>query len=163
MNELSLIDYTSIYETSLKKGKNQQLLTKFLREHNFNFFHNYTLKEMGIELNLKPEHEKLEVGLLIRNDEPDKFLFYVFHLMHPRSSSIYIYMNGQYYTTIHKPLANANHNFRKPLHGFKFPAYMTYDERKEWRAEFFKLKKGKIKETSEFYKEHEPEILILKK
>lgn len=162
MNKLTLVDYTSIYETALKKGKNQRKLTEFLREHNFDFFHTYTLEKLGIKLNLLPEHKDLEVGVLRLDNEIDPFLTFVFHFMGKRSSSVYIYFNGSYFETIHVPLAHDNHNFRKPIHGYKFPAYMTYDERKDWRYEHQKLKKGTLTIKSSFYKEHEPYVQILK-
>lgn len=162
MDKLLLTDYTSIHEGALRKAKNQRKFADFLREHDFEFFHHYTLKELGIQLTVKPEHDNLEICILTIDGNPDPFLFYVFHMMGKRSSSIYVYLNGNYFETLHIPLAHDNHNWRKPVHGYKFPAYMTYDERKLWRYEHVKIQKGKVDKPSSFYKEHEPHVEILK-
>lgn len=161
MTKLSLNDYTSIHESALRKGKNQRKFADFLREHNFDFFHTYTLEELGVKLNLLPEHQNLQIAILREGEQINPFLFYVFHLMGKRTSSIYVYINNQYFDVVHIPLAHDNHNFRKPIAGFKFPNYMTYDERKDWRYQHLKIVANKMEPTS-FYLEHKPHVKILK-
>lgn len=172
--ELTISDYISILTTSLSKGKNQIKLTQFLREHRYEFVDRHLITEKKLELDILPEHQEHSFMVLVRrpDSEPpyttgkadfDVFLSYGVKLLGRRCPDVHIYLNGRFWKTFHIPVGQEDHNFRKPKTMHKFPKAMSYQERKEWREENEKVKKGKIKKPSDFYLFWKPEIQIFEK
>jgi len=103
-------------------------------------------------------------GLNTVRGEYDLDLILAIKLNGKKNQNIHIYEELKYVRTIKKPWKDSQGIlWRKVKAGWKFPATMSYDLRKDWRKEQKKLEKNPNLKPSAFYLEWEPLVQKIEK
>ena len=156
----------------LKKAENQRSMDKallILRSYSFVFFTPESFAELYPELGnwIEPKHRSYSVMIHEKKPmtlkEPGEYDVSPFYLLiklnGKKTSNIHVYEDGKYSRTIKKPWKDAeNILWRKVRASVKFPDAMTYDERRQWRAEAKKVAKNPNYEPSDFYLKWTPQV-----
>lgn len=137
-----------LLNTMLAKCKTQEKVFEFLKEYQFTFLTSDILEHVDKELfELNPKHAKYQflVRLVKEAKDPknDKFDFRLaigMKILGKKRDRILIYQWGKYKKRVEIPWANKEDiNFKKVVKLLIFPDWLSYEERKRWRAEHRKF------------------------
>lgn len=151
------------------KSKNIEHYLDYLRSLNFHFmdskpFHEaFKLSKNPLQWVPKPEHEKLQ-WMVRENSQGLCFDFVVsIKLWGYKKNKFYIY--HQYSNNpvkIKLKWKDADDiNFKKMTKKWAFPDYLTYDERRDWRALHRKVQRNPAYSAPEWYYKVLPDIIYL--
>lgn len=100
----------------------------------------YAVKRISFDSS-KPENDKYEYSLILGIDYYGK-----------RRQTIPVFLRGEKLGVKKLPWPESHRNFKEKKAGVSFPAYMTIEERKDWRAIHRKIMNGR--KPTDFYLEH---------
>jgi tRNA U34 5-carboxymethylaminomethyl modifying enzyme MnmG/GidA len=153
--------------TYVVKAANQELVQKYLRSLRYEFF---TFEQINLKLGKKPietQHQRYQfMARPTVNKEKviDTRLIVGIKIIGKLVDSIIIYRDYNFYMRIKKPWAKKakNVNFKKITQKMKFPKELNYDQRKEWRREYEKLKRNPNYKPSQFFNKYKDLVTHLK-
>lgn len=166
--------YVELLETAKSKSKNQVDFIEFLRGYDFRFITFQHVEELAgdkFPIELNPKHEKYQFMVRMlkkakdpKNDRYDPQLILGIKLTDPHVPQIKVYLYGKFKESFSLDWPNDHKvNFKKTEAMWKFPPYMTLDERKNWRTEHFKLERLPDLKATKFYNRWAPHITMLGK
>jgi hypothetical protein len=135
----------------------------YLRQFGFKFYPYKVIKENNPEVNLLDAHEGYSFMVRpIRKDELDTRLIFGIKLNGRKSNDVLVYYKGSWLETVSiKWKDEADINFRKTVKKWIFPDYMSYLERRKWRAENNRVIKNPNFKPSEFYLKCKPDVRFI--
>jgi hypothetical protein len=166
--------YYMKFLTELSRVKNQELLIDELRKMGYFFYTMDHLRDLGVPIILKENHEKYQ--FMVRrikeakdpaNDKLDTNLIFGIKILGKHFDKVQIYyrkpesqsVDITYQSTMKLTWPeNTKMNFKKVVASWKFPNYMSFDERRKWRQEHAKLERNPALKPTKFYLRHKPDV-----
>lgn len=167
--EVRLLNFYNELESE-KVSENQKTLIEWLRNDcNFSLTTEDALEELGIKINLKPNHKDkyqwflrcLKIGKKPIEDKFDTTLLVGMKVIGEPSERVVIYENLEFKKKVNIPIPEKQYIFKK-LPILRFPKFMNEEDRKTFRLEHRLILNDPTRELSKFYQRWYKDVQIPK-
>lgn len=145
----------------LPSTKSMEAALAYIRSFGFVFMEPEPFFDVVRQDSIKERHQGWQFMIRrVKKEKYDTRLFFATKLHGNKVDRLAVYYEGNHLSTLKIEWADrADINFRKLTKHWAFPDYMTYDERRVWRAEHKRVMKNPNHKPTEYYLKCKPDII----